>query len=42
MFLGTRSFLPSGSIEEKDGVTALRHPAANFLEMQVHRLRVSL
>src|SRR3984893_11265450 len=34
--------MPSGSIEEKDGVTALRHPAANFLEMQVHRLRVGI
>jgi hypothetical protein len=34
--------MPSGSIEEEDGVTALRHLAANFLGMQVHRLRVGI
>src|ERR1700730_5232653 len=34
--------MPSGSIEEKDGVTALRHLAANFLEMQVHRLCIGI
>ena len=32
--------MPSGSIEEEDGVTALRHLAADLLEMQVHRLRI--
>ena len=34
--------MPSGSIEEEDGVTALRHLAADLLEMQVHRLGVSM
>src|SRR5450631_252377 len=34
--------MPSGSIEEEDGVTALRHLAADLLEMQVHRLRIGI
>jgi hypothetical protein len=34
--------MPSGSIEEQDGVTALRHLAADLLEMQVHRLGVGI
>ena len=34
--------MPSGSIEEEDGVTALRYLAADLLEVQVHRLRVGI
>jgi hypothetical protein len=34
--------VPSGSIEEQDGVTAVRHLAADLLEMQVHRLGVGI
>jgi len=36
------SLVPSGSVEEQDGVTVLRHLAADFLEMQVHRLGVGI
>jgi hypothetical protein len=36
------SLVPSGSIKEQDGVTALRHLAADLLEMQVHRLGVGI
>jgi len=34
--------MPSGSIEEQDGVTALRHLAADLFEMQVHRVGVGI
>ena len=34
--------MPSGSIEEQYGVAALRHLAADLLEMQVHRLGVGI
>jgi hypothetical protein len=36
------SLVPSGSIKEQDGVTALRHLGADLLEMQVHRLGVGI
>jgi hypothetical protein len=36
------SLVPSGSIEEQHGVTALRHLVADLLEMQVHRLGVGI
>lgn len=34
--------MPSGSIKEQDGVTALRHLAADLLEMQVHRVGIGI
>jgi hypothetical protein len=34
--------MPSGSIEEEDGVTALRHLAADLFKMQIHRLRIGI
>ena len=43
MLPGTRSLLmPSGSIEEQNGMAALRHLAADLLEMQIHRLGVGI
>src|SRR5271166_3572747 len=34
--------MPTRPIKEQDGVTALRHLAADFLEMQIHRLGVGI
>ena len=34
--------MPTGPIEEQDGVTALRHLATDLIEMQVHRVGIGI
>src|SRR6201993_5219438 len=34
--------VPSGAIEKKNGMTALRHLAADLFKMQIHRLRIGI